>query len=68
MPMMALAPTWLPCCTMISKASSRARSQSWVYSVMFPPKRVWMEAPKLPMMLRERTVMPRTTPRLAVMR
>src|SRR5208282_4371076 len=30
---------------------------------MFPPKIAWMPAPKFPMMERERTMMPRTTPK-----
>jgi hypothetical protein len=29
---------------------------------MFPPNSVWIEAPMFPMMLRERTTIPRTTP------
>src|SRR5258705_7935081 len=35
---------------------------------MLPPKSVWMEAPMLATTLRERTVIPRTTPRLAAIR
>src|SRR5262245_47553561 len=68
MPITALAPAWAACWSMIWKASSRAFSHSSVYSVMLPPTRVCSEAPMLPTMLRERTVMPRTTPRLAAIR
>src|SRR5947199_5739241 len=35
---------------------------------MLPPKSVWMEAPMLATTFRERTVIPRTTPRLAAIR
>src|SRR6266508_673247 len=35
---------------------------------MLPPKSVWMVAPRLTMRLRERTVIPRTTPRYPTMR
>src|SRR6266478_8212354 len=35
---------------------------------MLPPKRVWIQAPTFTMRLRDRTVMPRTTPRLDVIR
>ncbi len=59
----ALAPIWAACSSIRSKASWRARSHSSVYSVMLPPKSVWMVAPRLTMRLRERTVIPRTTPR-----
>src|SRR5260370_526626 len=62
MPMTALAPVAAACSSISSKASSRARSHSSEYSVMLPPKRVWMPAPMLATMFRERTVMPRTTP------
>ncbi|MNC39860.1 hypothetical protein D3C76_1858690 [compost metagenome] len=36
--------------------------------VMLPPKIVWRPPSKLPTIERERTVMPRTTPRLRAMR
>jgi hypothetical protein len=35
---------------------------------MLPPKSDWMAAPKLPTIERERTTMPRTTPRFWTMR
>src|SRR4030095_2579725 len=35
---------------------------------MLPPKSVWIEAPMLATTFRERTVIPRTTPRLAAIR
>src|SRR6266511_1310182 len=35
---------------------------------MLPPKSVWIEAPMLATTFRERTVIPRTTPRLAATR
>src|SRR5512143_2055660 len=35
---------------------------------MLPPKNAWIPAPMLPMTLRERTVMPRTTPRFTLIR
>src|ERR1700675_123640 len=68
MPMMALAPAAAACSSMSWKASSRARSHSSVYSVILPPKSVWIVAPMLATTLRERTVMPRTTPRLEATR
>src|SRR5512146_3387488 len=47
---------------MISNASSRACSHIVVSRVMCPPRRVWSFAPTVPMIERERTVTPRTTP------
>ena len=43
-------------------AGVTVRSHSWVYRVMFPPTIVCRVAPKVPMIERERTTMPRTSP------
>src|SRR5258705_722941 len=53
---------------MKANASARDFSQSSVRSEMFPPVIVWNVAPRVPSMERERTVTPRTTPRLVTMR
>jgi hypothetical protein len=36
--------------------------------VMFPPKKLWMLAPKLPTTDRDRTTIPRTTPKFFIVR
>jgi hypothetical protein len=48
---------------MISKASLRVVSQRFVQAVMLPPTIELTSAPMLTKRLRERTTMPRTTPR-----
>ena len=60
--MIALAPAASACSTIISNASWRVRSHSSVKSVMLPPNSVCSEPPMVPKMLRDRTVIPRTTP------
>src|SRR5437588_443462 len=62
--MMALAPICVACSSMSSNASARERSQSSVRMVMLPPMSVCRPAPMVPMTERDRTVMPRTTPRV----
>src|SRR5438132_1392438 len=61
--MTAFAPISRACCSIISNASSRAFSHSSVKSEMLPPASVCSDAPIVPKIDRERTVMPRTTPR-----
>src|SRR5579863_9291391 len=56
---------WL---TIFSKACSRVFSHSSVSRLMFPPTMVCRLAPRVPKIERERTIMPRTRPRLWVMR
>src|SRR3954470_19370667 len=53
---------------MNAKASARECSHSSVRMEMLPPTMVWNVAPSVPSIERERTVTPRTTPRLRVMR
>src|ERR1019366_5604638 len=60
----ALAPSASACCSMRSKASLRVCSQSLLKSEMLPPTMVCKLAPMVPTMERERTTIPRTTPRL----
>src|SRR5664280_1201387 len=62
--MTALAPSASACCSMRSKASLRVCSQSSMTSEMLPPTMVCKLAPRVPTMERERTTIPRTTPRL----
>src|SRR5450432_389032 len=62
--MTALAPICPACWIMSSKASWRVRSHRLLKSEMLPPTMVCRLAPKVPTMERERTTMPRTTPRL----
>src|ERR1051325_11110759 len=52
----------------MAKASARACSHIDVRSVMSPPKNCWNFTPMLPTTERDRTVMPRTTPRVRVTR
>src|SRR3989442_607484 len=52
----------------MSNASARVFSQSSVKMVMFPPARDWRDPARVPMMERDRTVIPRTTPRDRVTR
>src|SRR5215470_4122366 len=61
---MAFAPICSAWRAIRSKASCRACSHISVQSVMLPPKRLWMPAPIVPTIERERTTMPRTMPRL----
>ena len=49
-------------------ASARATSQSLVNAVMLPPTIVWSVPPIVPKIERERTVMPRTTPKVRTIR
>src|SRR5262252_6849161 len=62
--MTAFAPICSACRTIRSNASWRACSHISVHSVMLPPKRLWIPAPIVPTIDRERTTMPRTMPRL----
>src|SRR5437667_1841122 len=62
--MTALAPSCAACSSIISKASSRVCSQSLLKSEILPPTMVCRLAPMVPKMERERTTIPRTTPRL----
>src|SRR5450432_1068778 len=66
--MTAFAPICSACCDRSSNASSRVCSQSCDQMVMFPPIRLCSPAPMVPTMLRERTVIPRTIPRLRTTR
>ena len=59
---MALAPRRCAWARKMSKASARAVSHMDVSMTMCPPKSVSIFAPMVPMMERERTVTPRTTP------
>src|SRR5690348_5445270 len=65
---MALAPSSLACWIMISNASWRVRSHRLLNREMFPPTIVCSPAPMVPNRERERTTMPRTTPRLRAIR
>src|SRR5215831_13001180 len=62
MPITAFAFICTACCSIISKASSRARSHMDVNKLMFPPTIVCSDPPIVPKIERERTVMPRTSP------
>src|SRR5215471_12927538 len=68
MPMTALAPSSDACCSISANASARVFSHRSVSSVMLPPTSVCSPAPMVPMMERDRTVTPRTTPRFLVTR
>ena len=52
----------------MANASARVFSHSSEKSVMFPPTRVCSEPPIVPKIDRERTVIPRTTPRVRLTR
>jgi hypothetical protein len=62
--MTALAPACRACSSIIAKASPRVFSHNSVKRVILPPARVCRAPPMVPKIDRERTVMPRTTPRL----
>src|ERR1035441_8399194 len=66
--MTALAPSAPACLSISSKASLRVCSQRLLNSEILPPIMVCKPAPMVPTMERERTTMPRTTPRLRVTR
>src|SRR5881397_3235001 len=68
MPTMAFAPRSAAWSSMRAKASSRVFSHSPVKSVMSPPTSVCSVPPSVPNRLRERTTMPRTTPRFRTIR
>src|SRR5205809_5595184 len=68
MPTMAFAPRSAAWASMRAKASSRVFSHSPVKSVMSPPTSVCSVPPSVPNKLRERTTMPRTTPRFRTIR
>jgi hypothetical protein len=53
---------------MRSKASARVRSHSCVKISMLPPKIVLSAARPVPMIERDRTTTPRTTPRFSTVR
>src|SRR5215475_6449200 len=63
MPITALAPSCPAWVNIWLNASSLARSQSDVYKEIFPPNRLCKPAPIFPTIDRDRTMMPRTTPR-----
>src|SRR5487761_61360 len=60
--MMAFPPRSAACSINNSSASSRVFSHMSVKSVIFPPTIVCSDAPIFPKMLRERTMIPRTSP------
>src|SRR5215471_16604814 len=62
--MIALAPSSLACWIISSNASLRVCSQRLLKSEIFPPTMVCSPAPIVPTIDRERTMIPRTTPRL----
>src|ERR1700730_3982073 len=64
----ALAPCSMACCNISSNASSRVFSHRLVRIVMLPPTIVCNAAPRFPSTLRERTIIPRTTPKFLTMR
>src|SRR5579885_2821275 len=66
--MTALAPSSEACSIIRSKASARVCSQSFVNSEMLPPTIVCNPAPIVPNSERERTTIPRTTPRFCLIR
>src|SRR5271170_3153898 len=68
MPITALAPCWLACSIINSSDSSRVFSHISSNSVILPPTSVSSEAPRVPRMLRERTVTPRTSPKVLTTR
>src|SRR5208282_4142384 len=64
MPITAFAPCWLACSIINSRDSSRVFSHISSNRVILPPTRVSSDAPSVPRLLRERTVTPRTSPKL----
>src|ERR1700676_126563 len=64
----ALAPCSPACCSISSKASSRVLSHRLVSNVMLPPIMVCSAAPRLPITLRDLTIIPRTIPRFRTIR
>src|SRR5688500_13057552 len=66
--MTAFAPSSSAWRSIRAKASARVFSQSSSKSVMLPPTIVWRAPPIVPTIERDRTVIPRTTPRDRVTR